>query len=79
VIKLRRVIWAGHAARTGEGIGAYMILVGKPEGRRPLGISRRRRLIILKWIFKPWDGSMDCSDLAENGDRWRALVKYNNE
>jgi hypothetical protein len=37
VIKARRMIWAGHVARMGEVRGAYNILVGKPEGRRPLG------------------------------------------
>jgi hypothetical protein len=37
MIKSRRLRWAGHVARTGEGRGAYGILVGKPEGRRPLG------------------------------------------
>jgi hypothetical protein len=41
VIKSRRM-WAGHVARMGEGRGAYRILVGRPEGRRPLGRSRRR-------------------------------------
>jgi hypothetical protein len=42
VIKSRRVRWAGHVARMGEGRGAYRILVGIPEGRRPLGRPRRR-------------------------------------
>jgi hypothetical protein len=48
-------------ARMGEGRGAYRILVGRPEGRRPLGRPRR---IILKWIFKKWDG----------GGAWTGLV-----
>ena len=39
----------------GEGRGAYRVLVGKPEGRRPLGRSRRRGRIILGWIFGKWD------------------------
>jgi hypothetical protein len=43
VIKSRRMRWAGHVARMGEGRGAYRILVGRPEGRRPLGRPRRRR------------------------------------
>jgi hypothetical protein len=34
--------WAGHVARTGEGIGVYRVLVGKPEGKRPMGRPRRR-------------------------------------
>jgi hypothetical protein len=42
VIKSRRLKWARHVARMGEMRGAYMVLVGKPEGRRPLGRPRRR-------------------------------------
>jgi hypothetical protein len=42
VIKARRMRWAGHVARMGEVRGAYNILVGRPEGRRPLGRPRRR-------------------------------------
>jgi hypothetical protein len=42
VIKPRTMRWAGHVARMGEGRGAYRILVGRPEGRRPLGRPRRR-------------------------------------
>ena len=42
VIKSRRMRWAGHVARMGEKRGAYRVLVGKPEGKRPLGRSRRR-------------------------------------
>ena len=42
VIKLRRMRWIGHAARMGEERGAYRVLVGKPEGRRPLGRPRHR-------------------------------------
>ena len=42
VIKSRRMRWAGHAARMGEARGVYRVLVGKPEGRRPLGRPRRR-------------------------------------
>jgi hypothetical protein len=42
VIKSRRMRWAGHVARMGEKRGAYTILVGRPEGRRPLGRPRRR-------------------------------------
>jgi hypothetical protein len=41
-IKSRRLRWAGHVARMGERRGAYRALVGKPEGRRPLGRSGRR-------------------------------------
>jgi len=42
VIKSRRMKWAGHVARMGEDRGVYRVLVGKPEGRRPLGRPRRR-------------------------------------
>jgi hypothetical protein len=42
VTKSVRMRWAGHVARMGEGRGAYRILVGRPEGRRPLGRPRRR-------------------------------------
>jgi hypothetical protein len=42
VVKSRRVGWAGRVARMGEGRGVHRILVGKPEGKRPLGRSRRR-------------------------------------
>jgi hypothetical protein len=54
----------------GEWRGAYRILVGRPEGRRPLGRPR----IILKWIFKKWDGGMGGIDMAQERDRWPALV-----
>jgi hypothetical protein len=43
VIKSRRMRWAGHVARMGERGGVYRVLVGKPEGKRPLGRPRRRR------------------------------------
>ena len=42
VIKSGRMRWAGHVARMGEGRGVYRVLLGKPEGRRPLGRPRRR-------------------------------------
>ena len=42
VIKLRRMRWAGHVAHMGEERGVYRVLVGKPEGRRPLGRPRHR-------------------------------------
>jgi hypothetical protein len=42
VIKSRRMRWAGHVARMGEGRGVYRVLVGRPEGKRPPGIPRRR-------------------------------------
>jgi hypothetical protein len=55
VIKARRMRWAGHVGRMGEVRGAYNILVGRPEGRRPLGGPRRR-----------WDDNIKM-DLREIG------------
>ena len=54
VIKSRRMSWAGHVARMGERRGVYRILVGKPDGKRPLGRPKRGR-IILRWTFRKWD------------------------
>jgi hypothetical protein len=53
----------------------YKILVGKPEGKRPLGRSRRRWVDGVKMGLREigWDG-MDWIDLAQDGDQWRALV-----
>ena len=42
VVKSRRMRWAGRVARMGEGRGVYRVLVGKPEGKRPLGRPRHR-------------------------------------
>jgi hypothetical protein len=56
VIKSRIMRCAGHVARMGLKKGAYMILVGRPEGRRPLGRRRRRWKDKLNWIFKKCDG-----------------------
>jgi hypothetical protein len=55
VIKSRRMRWAGHAARIVEGRVVYRVLVGKPEGKRPLGKPRCRWEVILRWIFRKWD------------------------
>ena len=43
-------------ARVEEGRGVYKVLVGKPEEKRPLGRPRRRWRIILRWIFRKWEG-----------------------
>ena len=56
VVKSRRMRWAGHVARMGEGRGVYKVLVGKPERKRPLGRSRRRWGMILRWMFRKWEG-----------------------
>ena len=42
VVKSKRMRWAGHVTRMGEGRGVHRVLVGKPEGKRPLGRTRRR-------------------------------------
>jgi hypothetical protein len=75
VIKSRRMRWAGHAARMGEKRGAYRILVGRPEGRRPLGRPRRRWEDNIKIDLREvgWVG-MNWIELAQDRDRWRALV-----
>jgi hypothetical protein len=57
VIKTRRMRWAGHVARMGEMRGAYRVLVGKPEGKRPLVRLNCSGRIILKWIFTKWNGA----------------------
>jgi hypothetical protein len=54
--------------------GAYRILVGRPEGRRPLGRPRRRWDDNIKMDFKTRNGGMDWVELAQDRDRWRALV-----
>jgi hypothetical protein len=67
--------WAMHAARIGEKRTAYKILVGKPEGKRPLGRPRRKWVDNIKMDLREigWDG-MDWIDLAQDRDQWRALV-----
>jgi hypothetical protein len=55
VIKSRRTWWAGHVARMGERRGVYRVLVGKPEGTRPPGRTRRRWEDNIWWIFRKWD------------------------
>ena len=58
VIKSRRMRWTGHVARMVEGRGVYRVLVGKPEGRRPLGRPRRRWEDNIGWIFGKWDAGV---------------------
>jgi len=75
VIKSRRTGCVGHLARIGEGRGMYRILVGKPEGRRPLGRPRLRWEDNIKMdLQEVWCGGMDWFELAQDRDRWRVLV-----
>jgi hypothetical protein len=75
VIKARRMRWAGHVASMGEVRGAYNILVGRPEGRRPLGRPRRRWEDSINMDLREMGfGDMDWIHLAQDRDRWRALV-----
>jgi hypothetical protein len=75
VIKARRMRWAGHVARMGEVRGAYNILVWRPEGKRPLGRSRRRWEDNIKMDLREiWFGDVDWMHWAQDRDRWRALV-----
>jgi len=55
VIKSRRMRWAGYVARVGEESGVYRVLLGKPEGRRPLGRPRLDEWILLGWISRRWN------------------------
>jgi hypothetical protein len=66
--------WAGNVARIGEKRGAYRILVGKPEGRRPLGRTWRRWEDNIKMDLQDLRGGMDWIELAQDRDRWRAVV-----
>ena len=56
VVKSRRMRWAGHVVRIVEGRGVHRVLVGKPEGKRPLGDPDVDGRIILRWIFRKWEG-----------------------
>ena len=75
VMKSRRMRWAGHVARMGEERGVYRVLVGKPEGRSPLGRPRRRWVDNIRMDLQEvgcW--YMDWIGLAQDRDRWRKLV-----
>jgi hypothetical protein len=76
IMKVRRMRWAGHVARMGgKKRNAYRLLVGKPEGRRPLGRPRGRWLdnSRMDLVEVGW-GDVDWIGLAQGRDRWRALV-----
>ena len=75
VIKLRRIRWAGHVAHMGEEKEAYRVLVGKPEGKRPLGRPRRRWVDNIRMDLQEVGcGYVDWIGLAQDRDMWRTLV-----
>ena len=75
VVKLRRMRWAGHVVRMGEGRGVHRVLVGKPEGKRPLGRPRRRWEDNIKMDLREVGGGCGgWMELAQDRDRLRALV-----
>ena len=71
----RRMRWAGHVARMGEERGAYRVLVGKLEGKRPLGRPRPRCVDNIRMDLQEVGcGYVDWIGLAQDRDRWRTLV-----
>jgi len=75
VIKSRRMRWAGRAARMSERRGLYRVLLGKPEGKRPLGIPRHRWEENIKVDLQEVGcGCVDWIELAQDRDKWRALI-----
>ena len=75
VIKSRRLRWAGHVARMEEGRDAHKVLVGRPEGKRPLGRPRSRWEDNIKMDLEEVErGCGDWMELAQDRKRWRALV-----
>jgi len=84
-IKSRRMRWAGHVARMGEEMGVYRVLVGKPEGRRPLGRPRRRWTDNIRTdiqevggVFMDWIGlaqDRQVADACECGNEPSSSVK----
>jgi hypothetical protein len=74
-IKSRRMRWVGHVARMGEERNVYRVLMGKPEGKRPLGRPRCRWEDGIRMDLREigW-GSVDWIQLAGDRDQWRAPV-----
>jgi hypothetical protein len=75
IIKSRKMKWVGHVARLGEKRNAYRILVGNPEGKRPLGRPRHGWVDDIKMDLREigWDG-VNWIDMAQDRIQWRALV-----
>jgi hypothetical protein len=75
MIKSRRMRWAGHVMHVGDGRGMYRVLVGKPEGKRPLGRPRYRWEDNIQMDLQEVGcGGMEWIELAEDRDRWQVLV-----
>ena len=70
-----RMRWAGHVGRMGERRGVYRVLVGKPGGKRPLGRPRHSWEDNIKMDLQEVGcGGMDWIELAQDRDRWQALM-----
>jgi hypothetical protein len=75
IIKSRRIWWAGHVALMGAKQNACRLLVGKPEEKRPLERPRRRWVDNIKMdLLEIGCGGVDWIGLAQDRDKWRALV-----
>jgi len=75
VVKSRQMRWAGHVAHMGEDRGVHRVLAVKPEGKRPLGRPRRRWEDNIKMDLQEVGGGRgDWMELAQDRDRWQALV-----
>jgi hypothetical protein len=75
IIKSRRIRWVGHVAQMGEKRNVYSLLVGKPEGERPLERRRRRWMDNIKMdLLVIGLGDEDWIGVAQDRYRWRALV-----
>jgi hypothetical protein len=75
VIKLRIMRWVKHVASMEDGRGVYRVLVGKPDGKRPLGRPRRRWEDNIRMDLQEVEfGGMDWIELAQDRGNWRELV-----